>query len=758
MAYDFSHLSGADFEELVHDLLEAEWKLDLEGFAAGRDGGVDLRREDGDGLLIVQCKNYQGSGYAALRSRVRDSELTKVRKLRPNRYVLVTSVDLTVHQKDELFHLLAPMVREKGDIIGGADLATMLGRNEAVVRRHHKLWLTSAAVMQRVLHAAEHAQTEAEVDRIQRKLALYVQTDAFPRAIEMLRDNRVVIISGEPGIGKSTLADMILLDQAANGYEPAVIRSSLAEGRRMASSGSPAIFYFDDFLGQTYLGDRPDFLGRREDADLVDFMGWVRDGGRHRFVLTTREHVLSEALMRSERLRHSGLGSDRCVLTLRDISRTQRARILYNHLYFSSLPEDYKAEALRDDFFLSIIDSARFNPRIVQWLSSRERLRLVPVERYQDHVRDLMSNPTEIWRHAFDHELSQAARDVLLVLYSFTYSAFLDDLERSFDGLHARSIRRLNQRSISGAFRSAMKELDGSLIIIKDDQVRFVNPSVADFVATVFASDPQAVIDVIDSATLFCQASMMLKGVEAGGPFPSASERVLDQASVVAEAFARLVPKDHVRWMRTEGRMVGRHVDPSMPQKAARLVDLQVYLPSVRAVARHAIAAVAEGLTNGDVHPEDVPTLLKSAWSLRDRGTWADVGMVVQALRASLPGAYARDWLAILDLKPVLGEGFASELPEVDHLFAVFLTDGLSDERSGCDDAEAAEDLRYTLERIHERHGVDLGHELNYLADQISELERPRAESVDADIDVSAPAVNELSSEQIKSMFSSLLG
>ena len=41
--YDFRSLSSQDFEELVRDLLQAEWKVALEAFKAGRDAGIDLR-------------------------------------------------------------------------------------------------------------------------------------------------------------------------------------------------------------------------------------------------------------------------------------------------------------------------------------------------------------------------------------------------------------------------------------------------------------------------------------------------------------------------------------------------------------------------------------------------------------------------------------------------------------------------------------------------------------------------------------------
>lgn len=56
--YDFTRLSAFDFEELALDLLQAEWKTELEIFTPGPDAGIDLRAfSDTDQETIVQCKH-----------------------------------------------------------------------------------------------------------------------------------------------------------------------------------------------------------------------------------------------------------------------------------------------------------------------------------------------------------------------------------------------------------------------------------------------------------------------------------------------------------------------------------------------------------------------------------------------------------------------------------------------------------------------------------------------------------------------------
>ena len=73
----------------------------------------------------------------------------------------------------------------------------------------------------------------------------------------------------------------------------------------------------------------------------------VRATPTARFILTTREHIYAQAMGKSERLRHSALDDFRVFLRMPDYSFAQKARILYNHLYFSDLPSEYQDELLR---------------------------------------------------------------------------------------------------------------------------------------------------------------------------------------------------------------------------------------------------------------------------------------------------------------------------------------------------------------------------------------------------------------------------
>lgn len=58
----------------------------------GQTSGIDFRYQTGSQNLIVQCKHYAESGFAALRRVLEQKERPKLAVLKPTRYVLVTSV------------------------------------------------------------------------------------------------------------------------------------------------------------------------------------------------------------------------------------------------------------------------------------------------------------------------------------------------------------------------------------------------------------------------------------------------------------------------------------------------------------------------------------------------------------------------------------------------------------------------------------------------------------------------------------------
>lgn len=505
MSYDFKQLSARDFELLVRDLLQAEWGVNLESFKTGKDGGIDLRYATAGTDVVVQCKHYLGSGLRAL-MRAIQNEKGKVQRLAPERYVVVTSVPLSPKNKDEIVRVFSGSILARADVLGADDLNNLLGKHPEVEGRHFKLWLASRAVLDRVLHNATVTRSELKAKQVYLDARRYVQSKAYPSALELLEEYGVVIVAGPPGVGKTTLANLLLYEHLERGYQAVVVQGNVKEGLDMFQAGTRQVFHFDDFLGATFLGDDAAVLRENGDRAVAEFFRAVRSSPDARLIVTTREHIFAQARVRSERLREANLGEYRVVLRMRSYSTEQRAEILYNHLYFGGIPKRYLAEILRGDFYLHIVKHRKFNPRIVEWLSSYGRDRRVPVGEYRAFVRGLLDDPSEIWRHAYEREISDAARSMLLALFSLGGSAEQEHLSEVFAKLHEKRCREYGFVRRPEDFRNALRELGGAFVTLDEkDGVRVHDASVLDLMNAVVGEVPGNAVDIVVAAHEFGQ-------------------------------------------------------------------------------------------------------------------------------------------------------------------------------------------------------------------------------------------------------------
>ena len=271
--YNFTNLSPYDFELLTRDLLKATQEVRLRAFAPGRDEGIDLRGWQAgrpNNRIIVQCKHMIGSTFAVLRNAVK-AEKVKLDKMKqkPSRYILSTTKTLTARNIDELLNILSPYCKSSDDIIDGGSIEEMLSQNEDILRRHYKLWITSTPVLQRVLNAGIYNRSESYLEGLLARSRTFVQPDAFAKALEILKKNHSCIISGPPGVGKTTLADMLCLEYLANDFELIVVSEDVLEADSVYGHKPKQIFIYDDFLGRTDLGEK---LGKNEDNRIVEFI------------------------------------------------------------------------------------------------------------------------------------------------------------------------------------------------------------------------------------------------------------------------------------------------------------------------------------------------------------------------------------------------------------------------------------------------------------------------------------------------------
>ena len=485
MGYDFRQLSPLDLEELARDLLQEEWGIKLESFKQGPDQGVDLRFASGKSEhLVVQCKHYVESSTNKLISDLR-KEAPKVDKLQPSRYVVVTSRPLSPSDKGRIQAVFPKYLESPGDIYGLEDLNNLLGRHGAVERRHYKLWLSSAEVLGQIVHSDVANQTRSYLEGAAKRSRVFVQNAGFLHAVERLDEHGACVVSGGPGIGKTTLADMLLLHYVGKGFEPILVRGHIREAFKTYRKDTSQVFVYDDFLGATFLEDK---LEKNEDKGILDFLTLVERERTTKLVMTTREYVLKQAFGAYEHLRDGSLVEAKYLLSLDSYSREERARILFNHIHFSELGAEYKSALCNVSVLRDLVDHPSYSPRVVQWMSSKAHVRDIPASQYGEAFSEALDNPAELWKHAYEAHVSGSARVVLRLLGTFSGAVAIADLESAFLAYRDAEWRAAGGSRVEGSeFERALEELEGTFVNFEratasSIAVAFENPAIADFV------------------------------------------------------------------------------------------------------------------------------------------------------------------------------------------------------------------------------------------------------------------------------------
>jgi len=393
-------------------------------------------------------------------------------------------VGLTPGQKTSIAQLFTPFILHEDDILGRDDLNNLLSLHSDVEHTYYKLWISSTAVLQKILHSGIYNQSAFELEEIRKRVRLYVPNDSFPKAIDILNEHRYIIISGIPGIGKTTLARMLVPYLLSNGYEEFVyLNDSIDDGYRFFSPEKKQVFFFDDFLGSNFFDKRSMM---NQDNRIVRFIQQIKSSPNKVLILTTREYILSVARNSMEGFKVNNIEIAKCILDVSSYTNLIKAQILYNHLFFAEVPANHLADLLRKDNYFSLVRHPNFNPRIIEAAINNRFWEHCAAHDFSQTLLSYFDNPESVWLYIFENSLDKLAQYTLLVYLSMTKTIFLSDLEAAVGAfMEANGYKALigydtiqfnrSIREIENTFIKTFKDGKGDII------VEFQNPSIFDF-------------------------------------------------------------------------------------------------------------------------------------------------------------------------------------------------------------------------------------------------------------------------------------
>ncbi|AUD65600.1 hypothetical protein BK011_07800 [Tenericutes bacterium MZ-XQ] len=483
--YNLENLNDYEFEQLAKDIMQKKLNIKLHRFKKGQDGGIDIC--DNDFKIIIQVKHYFKSSWSNLKAALK-LEIPKVEDLDPQDYYIFTSISLNPQNKKEILNLFPKYIKNISHIIDKIEIDDFLANseNEDILNKHFKLWFYSADLLNKMYQRHVFLDCEELLFDINKSVQRFVKTSSYNECLKKMSENNVLIITGSPGVGKSTISKMIVLNYIKKDYSVRYVSNNNVSDLKNSLSNNPEkreIILLDDFLGQHYLK-----IKESTSNEIKTLISYVENSSSKKIILNSRITILNEAKQSNidfEKFIQEQKNNN-YVIDLDKMSHLEKAKIFYNHLFFSNVPENHFKIIKKSSAYENIIKHKNYNPRIIEYVTNTYNLENIDADAYRPFIIDNLNNPDKVWDDEFRNRLTDEDRIFMHTLYSLTDSSIEEViLRKAFD-------KRIFKEGIvtnQNVFDDVYKRLGEALIktTINNSkktpylEISVINPSVNDY-------------------------------------------------------------------------------------------------------------------------------------------------------------------------------------------------------------------------------------------------------------------------------------
>lgn len=326
------------------------------------------------------------------------------------------------------------------------------------------------------VNAAYHTESKFELTEAIDQAASYVSTRAYRMALKGWERKKVLMITGVPGVGKTSMARMLALmylqQQALEGY---IWVHSIQDIYAHWNDAPRAVFILDDFWGSIFHEDRTN----QEENRLIKLLQRIASGKEDkRLILTTREYILQQGYRKHPELQEA-VRQYAHVCSLDGYDADERAGILYQHLYTSGLDYAYVEYLYQQS--KEIVFHPNYDPRAMALFLQNVQPDGHP-ETYKNDLLEHLDTPSAFWENVFIKLTPESQVAAMLLMISGAAMRY-DELKKSYD----RFVTVNPTLSIQKEIGECVAELEKTLIITHFDEdarqlvIRFRLPVVQDY-------------------------------------------------------------------------------------------------------------------------------------------------------------------------------------------------------------------------------------------------------------------------------------
>lgn len=339
--------------------------------------------------------------------------------------------------------------------------------------------------------------TKYELEEIKKSNDVFYETNAYREAKEKLEKQNVIILHGEPWVGKTSTARKLVMNYIEQGYVFLYGNvDDLVEIKNKVSMEGKIICLLDDFLGSNVR-----YLEKNVAESTLDkIINIFKNSKDKKLILTTRTYIYNNSKQLFYKFYHATGIKDEYLIDVANYNYMEKGNILYNHLKKNNILGTVNyTQILNHKFYEEIINHENFNPGVIALIC--ERMRDKQIDNVKEYIKGMLNDPERLWEEEYQ-KLSDYEKIILIIIVLFGVKVPEKYIKEQFNQI----IKNENIKIInSETFEKSIDMLSISFVKVtfnEDDEkeLEVCKHSVADYIISKIKKGNINIKRYIDSA------------------------------------------------------------------------------------------------------------------------------------------------------------------------------------------------------------------------------------------------------------------